>query len=204
MAVNHMRVANLRRIAIEGDRSMKKIFFAAVAFAAVALPSSAWAVEMGDAVTCTVTGGGTFQCNTPANTVQLGAEFTIGNAPAFNFLGADFSTGLLQISALQDSSLGATILNFEDLTSPITGFSLLGTSGFSGFDVSDVALTGGLLSIDLRGTQNAAGGFINLSLASATSAVPEPASWAMMIGGFGMIGGTMRHSRKKSKLLAAA
>ena len=30
-----------------------------------------------------------------------------------------------------------------------------------------------------------------------TGAVPEPASWAMMVGGFGLIGGTMRRRRRK-------
>lgn len=29
-------------------------------------------------------------------------------------------------------------------------------------------------------------------------AVPEPATWAMMIGGFGMVGGTMRYRRRKT------
>ena len=32
----------------------------------------------------------------------------------------------------------------------------------------------------------------------AASAVPEPATWAMMIGGFGMIGGAMRSRRRKT------
>lgn len=36
----------------------------------------------------------------------------------------------------------------------------------------------------------------------ATSAVPEPASWAMMIGGFGVIGGTMRRRGKRIVQLA--
>lgn len=183
---------------------MNRIFLAAVALAAATLPSSAYAVEVGDSVTCAITGSGTFQCNTPSNTVRPGTEFTIGNAPGFNFLSADFSAGLLRISAMQNSSLGGTILNFQDLTSPITGFALLGTSGFSGFELSDVALTSGLLSIDLRGTDNTARGFIDLRLATATSAVPEPASWAMMIGGFGMVGGTMRHSRRKRRSPATA
>ena len=30
-------------------------------------------------------------------------------------------------------------------------------------------------------------------------AVPEPATWAMMIGGFGMVGGAMRSARRKRK-----
>ena len=32
------------------------------------------------------------------------------------------------------------------------------------------------------------------------SAVPEPATWAMMIGGFGMVGGAMRRTRRKQKV----
>lgn len=35
---------------------------------------------------------------------------------------------------------------------------------------------------------------------SATFATPEPASWAMMIGGFGVIGGAMRRRRKVAAL----
>ena len=31
-----------------------------------------------------------------------------------------------------------------------------------------------------------------------TAAVPEPASWAMMLGGFGMLGGVMRRRRNKA------
>lgn len=37
---------------------------------------------------------------------------------------------------------------------------------------------------------------IQYGLAAATAAVPEPASWAMMIGGFGLVGGAMRLRRK--------
>jgi hypothetical protein len=35
-------------------------------------------------------------------------------------------------------------------------------------------------------------------LDNVTNAVPEPATWAMMIGGFGLVGGAMRRSRKAS------
>ena len=37
--------------------------------------------------------------------------------------------------------------------------------------------------------------------ASQVAAVPEPASWALMLGGFGMIGGVMR--RRKVTFAAA-
>lgn len=36
-----------------------------------------------------------------------------------------------------------------------------------------------------------------------TSAVPEPASWAMMIGGFGMVGAASRYRRRSAKVSLA-
>ncbi len=33
-------------------------------------------------------------------------------------------------------------------------------------------------------------------------AVPEPASWAMMVGGFGLIGGALRYRRKTTVTFA--
>jgi hypothetical protein len=38
---------------------------------------------------------------------------------------------------------------------------------------------------------------------SATGAVPEPATWAMMIGGFGMMGGALRRRSRAAQLVAA-
>jgi hypothetical protein len=44
---------------------------------------------------------------------------------------------------------------------------------------------------------------VTISLAQAT-AVPEPASWAMMIGGFGIVGGTLRRRRKVATTITFA
>jgi subtilisin family serine protease len=38
--------------------------------------------------------------------------------------------------------------------------------------------------------------FDNITLADVTAAVPEPASWAMMLGGFGLVGGAMRQRKR--------
>jgi hypothetical protein len=38
--------------------------------------------------------------------------------------------------------------------------------------------------------------FDNVTLADVTAAVPEPASWAMMLGGFGLVGGAMRQRKR--------
>ncbi|MGL4542836.1 MAG: PEPxxWA-CTERM sorting domain-containing protein, partial [Polymorphobacter sp.] len=39
------------------------------------------------------------------------------------------------------------------------------------------------------------GSFEQNSFAQANAAVPEPASWAMLIGGFALVGGTLRRRR---------
>jgi hypothetical protein len=42
----------------------------------------------------------------------------------------------------------------------------------------------------------------NLSFSAGLAAVPEPASWALMLGGFGVIGGAMRSRRKPAHGIA--
>jgi len=66
------------------------------------------------------------------------------------------------------------------------------------FDFADY----GLLSSFSWKPGTASSGFIqvdniNVSLPAA-AAVPEPATWAMMLGGFGLIGGTMRKTRRRT------
>lgn len=59
-------------------------------------------------------------------------------------------------------------------------------------------------SIDFGGTANFTA-YDNITFGSAvagggTGAVPEPATWAMMISGFGAIGGAMRYRRRKASV----
>jgi hypothetical protein len=172
---------------------MKKMLIICAAALGASIPAASQAaVSVGDSVTCAVSGGGNFACNPPSSTIQAaGTEFGVGNGPV-TFLAADFAAGMLTISALVDANLTFTILNFQNLTSQFTSFSLLGSSGFNGFDASDISLNAGLLSIDLRGTTNFAGGSIRLGLQSAAGAVPEPATWAIFLLGFGAVGTAMR------------
>lgn len=64
-----------------------------------------------------------------------------------------------------------------------------------------VAFAGTAKSVDFGGTANFIA-FDNVTLGSATAtpggAVPEPATWAMMIGGFGAVGASMRYRRRKT------
>jgi hypothetical protein len=53
-------------------------------------------------------------------------------------------------------------------------------------------------------TQNGGGGFEldNITIGNTPGAVPEPASWALMIIGFGATGALLRSSRRKSTVLS--
>jgi hypothetical protein len=45
---------------------------------------------------------------------------------------------------------------------------------------------------------------ISFDISNTVAAVPEPATWAMLIGGFGLIGGVMRSPRRKPGLAPSA
>ena len=40
--------------------------------------------------------------------------------------------------------------------------------------------------------------YVTVTTSPVAAAVPEPATWAMMIGGFGAVGGAMRYRRRKT------
>lgn len=65
--------------------------------------------------------------------------------------------------------------------------------GFCHWDAIGVAFNGTAYSIDFGGTANQTG-FDNITFGSkdAGGGVPEPAAWAMMLSGFGLVGGAMR------------
>ncbi len=99
---------------------------------------------------------------------------------------------------------GSAVFNFDGDIITFTGGDISGsgtvTTGMtalgSSIQVDRVSLTGGLQTFNIRGTLNPAGnGFARvggqLSLLQ-SSAVPEPATWAMFILGFGVLGYGLR------------
>jgi hypothetical protein len=68
---------------------------------------------------------------------------------------------------------------------------------FCNFTAIGVTFDGVARSIDFGGTANQTG-YDNITFGSATpgnGGVPEPATWAMLIAGFGLVGGAMRARR---------
>ena len=52
----------------------------------------------------------------------------------------------------------------------------------------------------LLGTFTMGDGTLTITRDAVTSAVPEPATWAMMLGGFGLVGGAMRYRRRQTRI----
>lgn len=76
--------------------------------------------------------------------------------------------------------------------SVVVPLSMLPTTGFDpmhyGFNIWPRSGAGGLEVISDFAPDNA-------TLAAAAGAVPEPAAWSLMLGGFGLVGGTLRRQR---------
>ena len=172
----------------------KSIFaFTAIAALNAAAPAAA-ASLVGDTVSCSQTGtGSSFTCSPSTAVVGSGTEFSAGGGTFMTF---DFGANDLLINMLNTSSLGATIIEFSNLSNAFTSYSF-GGSTIGGFDASDVSLTNGVLRLNFIGTNFNAGDTANLSV-SAAAAVPEPSTWLMMLFGFGLVGYGMRSAKRRS------
>ncbi len=167
----------------------------AVAATALLAASQASAVSPGDTVTCAEVGPASFVCSSATAVVGPGPEFVLG-FPDNAYFTVDFSAGLVRLQGLQDGTLFGTILEFTNLTSPFTSASFR-PSAWDGYSFAeDVTLSGGLLTINLVDTAFNASSFIEIGLASGV--VPEPASWALLIAGFGLVGGALRSRRRRA------
>jgi hypothetical protein len=107
-----------------------------------------------------------------------------------------FQGGILGIPGLNAffsyDTLGTTSRSYSFSLSGVAPGTYSGTAyleSFVSFPNNYINLSGGLTTDP---TFN-----FNLNVASIAGAAPEPATWAMMIGGFGMVGGTMRSARRR-------
>lgn len=165
---------------------------AALAGAVLAVTPAAAAPTFGDVLSCTGTGLG---CSSKTATIGASTEFT-GNFGGMSILGFYFSDGLLKISNATTHSYGVVAdmrLNFQDLTNAFTTVSLVSDNGFYGLSQANFTIDDGALSFSTPFFSAAQNATMTLKIDSA-GPVPEPASWAMMILGVGMVGITLRRA----------
>jgi hypothetical protein len=186
-----------------------KTLFALAAVAALSLATPAVG-QVGSVVTFAhQNGASTFESTTL--TVQNGNAdtYTFGDASGYT---ANLDAGLLTVDFfapattpctgrfcppsdnvfLNGAGLLITSSDF-DFASIISGLTITNTGGY-GFTAGDVSLVGSNgIFFNFGGDYNNASGF---TAAFATTAVPEPATWAMMLMGFGAMGLSLRRRHK--------
>jgi PEP-CTERM motif-containing protein len=126
---------------------------------------------------------------------------TFGNSSMFQSLAAGHYTVDWEYSprpGIPASSNGVTLSIGSTLLDSVTGDGA-GNTVWGARHV-DFTTTGGALTFAAIGTSDSLGGYLDditiseLSV-STHGAVPEPATWALMIGGFGMAGAALRRRR---------
>lgn len=142
------------------------------------------------------TGNGFFGAGTTAN------PWLSTNTATDSIIFSNFSAGVNAIGGnfFDSNFVGAyalgdiTLSLFDGLTTTTQTISNATTNSFLGF-----VSTGGLTSLTVKSVQPGTPIWPtvdNLTLGKATAAVPEPATWAMMISGFGLVAYSMRRRRQ--------
>ena len=173
---------------------IRTLFMAtAIAAASYAAPAFATSCAVGDITPTAIACEGRFTGNVLSNNAgDIAIQKTALAALGYAWDGTGFGA-LPKLSPLG----GATSIDFPGLLHGITFVGIHvggpggGTTSFYKFDAGT-----SLDAFTLHLTRSS-GAVLYLTGTPDTGAVPEPASWALMVGGFGMIGGALR-SHKKS------
>ena len=170
---------------------MKALIYAGMVTVAVAgLSGAAQAAEtLGGHVTMT-------QSLTDPNRYTGG--FTVTHTGAFEdtWTFGPLPAGLASASLISIGFDAFEDINFSNVTLNGTPLTLVNTGPLSSaFTASELFSSGGINTLIVSGTSGAGAtysGTINYRL---TGAVPEPATWALMILGFGAVGAAMRRRK---------
>jgi hypothetical protein len=92
---------------------------------------------------------------------------------------------------------------FADTTNTldtIVGVSVNAATNMVGFDASRVSFTGDTVAVNWNGLSFNEQTIVSLDFRFGDAAIPEPATWAMMILGFGLVGAA---ARRRTAIVAA-
>jgi hypothetical protein len=154
-------------------------------------------------------GGGNFANEPSPNTVMffLDANNAILNAVNGFTTGFSFfytSSTAATINVYDGLNATGNILASLDLVAQHTSNCTGDPSGtFCNWSAIGVEFAGTAYSIDFGGTANQTA-YDNITFGSATpgnGAVPEPATWAMLLLGFGLVGGALRSRKRREQLI---
>ncbi len=170
-------------------------------------PAASAATLTGDTVTCSEIVAGPFCSLASASKLSFsavvgpGVEFTVrqGGEMPTTYLSLDFGATDLLITA--DTDLDSTdpiILDFTDTSKAFPSATLLSSTAET-FGAGNISLLGGVLTINMGGTEFLAGQTVDIGLTGPpVSSAPEPSAAGFL--SFASIGAVMvRMLRKRSK-----
>jgi hypothetical protein len=189
----------------EGMIAKKLACVAAAALATAAAAPASAATFIGDNVTIKRIQGGTNVFKTVNTTVGATPEYLdnffsidiTANQVLFKAAGGSFSIGdiVYEVSGLDfdDNPATANIIEGFSATQIFTGINTP-----LGMDRATIT-PAGVFRMNFANARGGASGLASITFGAAplSGAVPEPATWAMMIGGFGLVGGAMRSARRR-------
>ena len=122
----------------------------------------------------------------PGNAAPLAALLAGNIANSITFTAGSAAGGAVTISGYDAAGnlTGSTLLNFLD-----------------GYNVYTIGGIGNFAGVQFSNTDDPAGvRYMNISYETVDAAIPEPATWAMLIAGFMMTGGAMRSAQRRTRL----
>ena len=142
-----------------------------------------------------ITSGQQSACGCAADFGQTITSIT--NISSFDLVGGNFASAWNNgATLLVEGYLGASLLYSGNYILNTTGPSAL-SFGFNGINRVNFSISGGT-SAGLSGSGNYFA--VDDLKINAVAAVPEPATWAMMLLGLGFIGGAMRSAKRRQNV----
>lgn len=166
---------------------MKHFGILAAATAAIVPATSAQAASYLFTITGDYSASFELDSNPTPDDFGVGGGFTIWDVPGF----PDALLGIADVT-FYNSGIGGG-LGIEDFFGGVTLLLTDGSQLYSGSEETPTLLTGTFALTEFQGP-----GTYTLVVRDLSAAVPEPGTWALMIGGFGLVGAGMR--RKKTKV----